>query len=60
MVSNVDTLNGLSKRWNGPCFWSPAIGWRGVLIFWVPLDSVTMLLCGRRMPGASGQSFDHV
>ena len=32
MVSDVDTLNALSKRWNGPCFWSPAIGRRGAVV----------------------------
>lgn len=45
MVSDVDTLNALSKRWNGPCFWSPVIGRRGgVVILGSPRqpDNVTL------------------
>lgn len=45
MVSDADTLNAFSKRWNGPCFWSPAFGRRGgVVILGSPRqrDNVTL------------------
>ena len=29
MVSDADSQNALAKRWNGPSFWSPALGRRG-------------------------------
>ena len=35
MVSNKDSINDLSKKWNGPSFWSPAIGRRGGVVILV-------------------------
>ena len=29
MVSDQGSLDALSKKWNGPSYWSPAIGRRG-------------------------------
>ena len=29
MISDVSSQNALAKKWNGPSFWSPAIGRRG-------------------------------
>jgi len=48
MLSDAGSQDAIAKMWNGPSFWSPALGPRGVLRSFVRLVNVTTFRFGKK------------